>query len=60
MFKLLKEEIRLGDCRCRGKQSHKRWAELVPKAVVLVGLTRWGKQLLREEPSWGEARQAWG
>jgi len=29
-------------------------------AYVLAGLTRWGRQLLGQEPSWGEVRQQWG
>lgn len=29
-------------------------------AYVLAGLTRWGKQLVGERPSWGEVRQGWG
>jgi hypothetical protein len=60
MFKALKEHFGLGDCRCRGEESLERWMELVLLAYVLAGLTRWGKQLLGEEPSWGEARQQWG
>jgi len=60
MFKTLKEHFGLGDCRCRGKQSLERWVELVLLAHVLVGLTRWGKQLLGEVLSWGEVRQEWG
>lgn len=60
MFKMLKGHFGLGDCRCRGKQSLKRWVELVLLAYVLAGLTRWGRQLLRQEPSWGEVRQEWG
>lgn len=60
MFKMLKEHFGLGDCRCRGKQSLERWVELVLLAYVLAGLTRWGKQLLGEKPSWGEVRQQWG
>jgi SRSO17 transposase len=60
MFKLLKEHFGLGECRCRSKQSLKRWVELVLLAYVLVGLTRWGKQLVGQKPSWGEVRQEWG
>jgi hypothetical protein len=30
------------------------------RVIVLVGLTRWGQQLLGEKPSWGEVRQSWG
>ncbi len=60
MFKLLKEQFGLGDCRCRGEQSLPRWVELVLLAYVLAGLTRWGKQLLGEQPRWGEVRQEWG
>lgn len=60
MFKLLKEHFGLGDCRCRGAQSLPRWVELVLLAYVLAGLTRWGKQLLGENPRWGEVRQEWG
>jgi len=57
MFKALKERFGLGDCRCREEKSLARWMELVLLAYVLAGLTRWGKQLLRERPSWGEARE---
>jgi len=53
LFKLLKEQFGLGDCRCRGERSLPRWVELVLLAYVLAGLTRWGKQLLGEKPSWG-------
>jgi hypothetical protein len=60
LFKLLKEQFGLGDCRCRGEKSLARWVELVLLAYVLAGLTRWGKQLLGEQPSWGEVRQSWG
>jgi len=60
MFKLLKEQFVLGDCRCRGAQSLPRWVELVLLAYVLAGLTRWGKQLLGEQTRWGEVRQSWG
>jgi len=60
MFKMLKEHFGLGDCRCRGKQSLERWVELVLLAYVLAGLTRWGRQLLGQKPSWGEVRQQWG
>jgi SRSO17 transposase len=60
MFKLLKEQFGLGDCRCRGPQSLARWVELVLLAYVLAGLTRWGKQLRGEPPRWGEVRQEWG
>jgi hypothetical protein len=60
MFKALKEHFGLGDCRCREEKSLARWMELVLLAYVLAGLTRWGKQLLRERPSWGEAREEMG
>ncbi len=60
IFKLLKGQFGLGECRCRGKRSLERWVELVLLAYLLAGLTRWGKQLLGEKPSWGEVRQAWG
>jgi hypothetical protein len=60
MFKLLKEQFGVGDCRCRGPQSLARWVELVLLAYVLAGLTRWGKQLRGEEPRWGAVRQSWG
>ena len=60
MCKMLKEHFGLGECRCRGKQSLVRWVELVLWAYVLAGLTRWGKQLLGQKPSWGEVRQEWG
>ncbi len=60
MFKLLKEHFGLGDCRCRGEKSLARWVELVLLAYVLAALTRWGKQLLGENPRWAEVRQAWG
>jgi hypothetical protein len=60
MFKTLKEHFGLGECRCRGKQSLLRWVELVLLAYVLAGLTRWGKQLMGQRPSWGEVRQEWG
>ena len=60
MFKLLKEQFGLGDCRCRGPKSLARWVELVLLAYVLAGLTRWGKQLRGEQPRWGEVRQEWG
>ena len=29
-------------------------------AYTLAGLTRWGRQLLGQEPSWGEVQQQWG
>jgi len=60
LFKLLKEQFGLGDCRCRGERSLPRWVELVLLAYVLAGLTRWGQQLSGEQPSWGEVRQSWG
>ncbi len=60
MFKLLKGQFGLGDCRCRGERSLERWVEGVLLAYVLAGLTRWGKQWLKQEPSWGEVRQEWG
>jgi len=58
LFKLLKEQFGLGDCRCRGEKSLARWVELVLLAYVLAGLTRWGQP--GEQPSWGEVRQSWG
>lgn len=60
MFRLTKEQFGLGECRCRGQQSLERWVELVCLAYVLVGLTRWGKQLTRQAVSWIEIRQEWG
>jgi len=60
MFRMLKEHFGLGDCRCRGKRSLVRWVELVLLAYVLAGLTRWGRRLRGERPSWGEVRQQWG
>jgi len=60
MFRMLKEHFGLGDCRCRGKRSLERWVELVLLAYVLAGLTRWGRQLMGQRPSWGEVRQEWG
>lgn len=60
MFRMLKEHFGLGDCRCRGRQSLERWVELVLLAYVLAGLTRWGRQLMGQGPSWGEVRQEWG
>jgi len=60
MFRLTKEQFGLGECRCRGEASLERWVELVCLAYVLVGLTRWGKQLVKREASWLEVRQEWG
>jgi len=57
---VLKEQFGLGDCRCRGEKSLKRWVELVLLAYVLAGLTRWGRQLLRHAPTWLEVRFHWG
>lgn len=59
MFRILKEQFGLGDCRCRGAKSLNRWVELVLLAYVLAGLTRWGKQLLKQKPIWLEARFHW-
>jgi hypothetical protein len=59
LFRIL-IQFGLGDCRCRGAKSLKRWVELVLLAYVLAGLTRWGKQLLREQPTWLEVRFYWG
>ena len=50
----------MGDLRCRGGRSLERWVELVLLAYTLVGLTRWGRQSLGQEPSWGEIQQQWG
>jgi hypothetical protein len=47
----------LGECRCRGEHSLERWVELVCLAYVLAGLTRWGKQLAKQDLSWIEVRQ---
>ena len=60
MFRTLKEPFGLGDCRCRGERSLERWVELVLLAYVLAALTRWGRQLRGQRPSWGEVRQEWG
>ena len=60
MFRTLKEEFGLGDLRCRGEPSLERWVELALLAYILVGLTRWGKQLRGERQSWGEVRKGWG
>lgn len=60
MFRMLKERFGLGECRCRGKRSLERWVELGLLAYVLAGLTRWGKQLVGQRPTWGEVRQEWG
>ena len=60
MFRTLKEGFGLGDLRCRGERSLRRWVELVLLAYVLAGLTRWGRQLKGQEPSWGEVQQQWG
>ncbi len=34
--------------------------EWVLLAYVLAGLTRWGRHLLGQKPTWGEVRQEWG
>ena len=34
--------------------------ELALLAYVLAGLTRWGRQLEGQRPSWDEVRQHWG
>jgi hypothetical protein len=60
MFRLTKEQFGLGECRCRGEVSLERWVELVCLAYVLVGLTRWGKQLAKQDVSWIAVRQQWG
>jgi hypothetical protein len=60
MFKMLKTHFGLGECRCRGEEGFERWVELVLLSYVLVGLTRWGKQLVGEELTWGEVQQEWG
>jgi hypothetical protein len=60
LFRILKEQFGLGDCRCRGAKSLKRWVELVLLAYVLAGLTRWGRQLLKGQPTWLEVRSHWG
>lgn len=59
MFRVLKEQFGLGDCRCRGAQSLSRWVELVLLAYVLAGLTRWGKQLLKHKLTWLQVRFHW-
>ena len=56
MFRTLKEGFGLRDLRCRGKRSLRRWVELVLLAYVLAGLTRWGRQLKGQRPSWGGGR----
>ncbi len=60
LFRLTEEQFGLGECRCRGEVSLERWVEAVFLAYVLVGLTRWGKQLVKRESSWLEVRQEWG
>lgn len=60
LFRLTKEQFGLGECRCRAEASLERWVELVFLAYVLVGLTRWGKQLAQQAVSWIAVRQEWG
>jgi len=60
MFRILKEQFGLGDCRCRGTRSLSRWVELVLLAYAMAGLTRWGRQLLKQKITWFEARCHWG
>jgi len=60
MFRILKEQFGLGDCRCRGAKSLNRWVELVLLAYAIAGLTRWGRQLLQQKITWLEARCHWG
>jgi len=52
---MLKEQLGLRVCRCRGRH----WVELALLAYALAVLTRWGKGLVGQRPSWGEARQEW-
>jgi len=60
MFRVLKEQFGLGDCRCRGAKSLSRWVELVLLAYAIAGLTRWGRQLLQQKTTWFEACCHWG